>query len=126
MAADEQPDLFLFGGDLTSETFGGGIGSARRMIDLMAGIGPPLGSYACLGNHDMTAQSGDGILAHYASSSVRAERRSGSSWIPRRARSSLGGLEYCGSGYEDAAPPRFLNSPRPRIPATTRPVCLPR
>ncbi len=124
MVADERPDLFLFGGDLTSETFGGGGGSARRMIDLMAGIEPPLGSYACLGNHDMTAQSGDTILGHYASSSVRLLE---DEWVVLDTSAgplSLGGLGYRGSGYEDAAPLGETRLPRPRILLAHDPTCV--
>ena len=37
---------------------------------------------------------------------------------------SLGGLGYCGSGYEDAAPLRETNSPRPRILLAHDPTCV--
>lgn len=124
VALAERPDLLLFGGDLTSETLGGGIDAARRMIDLLAEARSPLGSYACLGNHDMTPASGAAILAHYASSPVRLLRDEWVNLDTPGGPISLGGLGYSGSGYEDAHTLHGTDLPRPRILLAHDPTCV--
>ncbi|MBD3174244.1 MAG: hypothetical protein GF320_03620 [Armatimonadia bacterium] len=123
LVREQKPDLFLFGGDLSAETFGGGKAAAFRMIDLMSEVDAPAGRYACLGNHDMLRSYGELIPSYYAASGLTLLRDEWTTLRTPGGTVSLGGLGYRRPGYADAEPLEEDDLPRPRILLAHDPTC---